>query len=140
MHDRRTILLVFTCFGSLLFFGCGPNESILKSGSNNGQTTSASRPGPPATDTVETEVENMRTANFDHIIVLRRKDAGVMQADDKAFVRAATPSANRRSLVDNEKAIVIGSNAIVTAETLAELARRFEVRDLSGPAGGDQPH
>ena len=57
--------------------------------------------------------------------------AGVMQADDKAFVRTNAPNANRRSLVDGEKAIVIGANAGTLGGVIKKLSERFNVQDFS---------
>jgi hypothetical protein len=75
----------------------------------------------------------MRTADFNFILVLRRKDGGKMQPDDKAFVRTNMSGANRRSLADDEKAIVIGSNARVPQDLLTKLNERFDVQDFSKP-------
>jgi hypothetical protein len=121
------------CVSLLLLCGCGPNESILKSGANNDNTAPAPQASHAAYDSVESEIENMRTADFNFILVLRRKDGGKMQADDKAFVRTNMSGANRRSLVDSEKAIVIGSNARVPHDLLTKLGDRFDVQDFSKP-------
>ena len=115
------------------FSACGPNESILKSGANNDQASPASQSSQAAYDSVDAEVQNMRTADFNFILVLRRKDGGKMQADDKAFVRTNMSGANRRSLVEDEKAIVIGSNARIPQDLLTKLNERFSVQDFSKP-------
>lgn len=114
--------------------GCGPNQEILKSNANQPLTEStvASNSG-RAADSAESEVENMRTADFEFILVLRRKDGGVMQADDKSFVKTVTTNANRRSLTDGDKAIVIGANSKVPPELIAKLSQRFAVQDFSKP-------
>jgi hypothetical protein len=126
---RSSLLLV-----SMELICCAPNDAILKSNSNQ----AAAEPtvvanSQPAYDTVEGEVENMRTADFDFILVLRRKDGGEMQSDDKAFVRTNMPNANRRSLVDGGKAIVIGANAEALGDVVKKLYERFDVRDFSKP-------
>lgn len=123
--------LKILCVSLLLFTGCGPNESILQSGANNDNAAPAPQASHAAYDTVDAEIENMRTADFNFILVLRRKDAGKMQADDKAFVRTNMSGANRRSLVDDEKAIVIGSNARVPQDLVVKLNERFDVQDFS---------
>jgi hypothetical protein len=114
--------------------GCGPNQEILKSNANQPVTEStvASNTG-PAVDSAESEVENMRTADFEFILVLRRKDGGVMQPDDKSFVKTVTTNANRRSLSDGDKSIVIGANSKVPPELIAKLSQRFVVKDYSKP-------
>ena len=119
---------------SIALVSCAANESILKSNSNEpvAESTLASN-AQPVNDTAESEVQNMRTADFDFIYVLRRKDSGVMQADDKAFVRTNTANVNRRSLVDSGKAIVIGANAGVPGDMVKKLSERFDVQDFSKP-------
>jgi hypothetical protein len=129
------IFLFFIVPIVFLTIGCGPNEEILKSNSNQAAAEpTAVANSQPAYDTVESEVQNMRTADFNFIFVLRRKDGGVMQPDDKAFVRTNAPNANRRSLVENGKAIVIGANAVTLGDVTKKLSERFEVQDFSKPA------
>ena len=128
---------------ALTFFAaaCGPNETILRSGSNVSESPAAASTAKPLSDSSEAEVENMRTADFEIILVLRRKDGGVMRSDDKAFIRGITASANRRSLVDSDRAVVIGSNAPVPADVLKQLNDRFNVQNFSKPEaeiGGPQ--
>jgi len=76
----------------------------------------------------------MRNANFNYIFVLRRKDGGKLDADDKAFVRGVTGGFNRRTLSDDEKAVIVGSNPKVPADTLEMIKSRFQVEDFSKPA------
>jgi hypothetical protein len=108
---------------------CSPNETILNSnsaaGSSNANQVAAKK------DPVEEEVENMQTANFDYIFVLRRKDGGQISDDDKAFIRNVTGNANRRSLSDDDKAVVIGSNSPPSADFITRLSTRFDVEDRS---------
>lgn len=125
--------LKILCVSALLFTACGPNESILRSGANNDQTSPTPKASRAAYDTVDAEIENMRTADFNFILVLRRRDGGKMQPDDKAFVRNNMSGANRRSLVEDDKAIVIGSNARVPQDLLTKLNERFDVQDFSKP-------
>ena len=119
---------------SLVAMGCAPNDAILKSNSNQPTTESTvASNSRSAYDTVESEIENMRTADFDFILVLRRKDGGEMRDDDKTFARINTPNANRRSLVDGKKAIVIGANAGALGDVFKKLSERFDVQDFSKP-------
>jgi hypothetical protein len=128
----RAFVTAFICLG--LMASCAPNETILKSGSNEAKPSPAQHQNSqPRYDSVESEVENMRTADFNFILVLRRKDGGVMQSDDKAAVRTLLTGANRKSLVDNDKAIVIGSNATIPPELVKKLSDRFDVQDFSKP-------
>jgi hypothetical protein len=118
---------------AFISMGCGPNESILRSNSNNASTPFAPANDRPAYDSVEKEVENMRTADFNFIFVLRRKDGQKIDASDKAFVRTQVANVNRRSLSGDETAIVIGSNARVPPELITSLRARFDLQDFSKP-------
>ena len=120
----------------LITVGCAPNEEILKSNTNQPTAEPTAAENDQITyDTVESEVKNMRTADFDFIFVLRRKDGGVMQSDDKTFVRTNAVNANRRSLVDGGKAIVIGANAGTLGDVVKKLSERFDVQDFSKQTG-----
>lgn len=113
---------------------CGPNEGILQSGK---ETPAPSNSAGKAT-TVERNVEDMRTANFLFIYVLRRMDGGPIDAEDKNVIRVLTAEANRRIASDDEKAFVIGSNRQVAPEKMAALQARFTVEDFSPAPVMDQ--
>jgi hypothetical protein len=119
--------LLLSC---VLWQGCGPNSTILNSGSK-----------PPSANTVrpvnvfENDLETMRTANFDFIFVLRRKDGAKLDADDKKFIRANSPEvANRLILSDDDKALIAGSNYPFPPEKLKPLQERFDFQDFSKAA------
>jgi len=127
--------LVLFVAASITLAACGPNESILKSNSPTPTPATDTRATPyTSNDPVNKEVEAMRTANFNYIFVLRRKDGGKMDTDDRAFVRGVTGGFNRRTLSDDEKAVIVGSNPRVLDETLQKIRSRFEVEDFSKPA------
>jgi len=131
--NKRWVICVLFVAASLGLSACGPNETILKS--NSPTPTPASNATPySSNDTVDKEVESMRNANFNYIFVLRRKDGGKLDADDKAFVRGVTGGFNRRTLSDDEKAVIVGSNPKVPADTLEMIKSRFQVEDFSKPA------
>ena len=132
---KSFVILISLVLGASWLSACGPNEAILKSNSNESNTAGAPSAAntQPAYDSAESEVENMRMADFEFILVLRRKDGGVMQADDKSFVKTVTINANRRSLSDGDKAIVIGANSKVPPELIAKLSQRFVLQDFSKP-------
>jgi len=75
----------------------------------------------------------MQTANFNFIYVLRRHDAGVLDSDDKAFLRTATANVNRRTLSNDGKAIIIGANGKLPPELLQSMKDRFSFEDFSKP-------
>ena len=75
----------------------------------------------------------MRTADFNYIFVLRRRDGAKMDAEDRAVVRNATYEANRRSLSDDDKAVIVGTNYPIAADKMKTLADRFDIEDHSKP-------
>jgi hypothetical protein len=129
-------------FCALLLFcvlwpGCSANSTILNSGSKEPGAANAVRP----VNVFESDLESMRTANFDFIFVLRRKDGGKLDAEDKKFVRSNSPAvANRIILSDDDKALIAGSNYPFPPEKLKPLQERFDFQDFSKPGntGGDK--
>jgi len=112
---------------------CTPNQRIINS--------AAGTPAPVASSTVpigfEVDLEAMRTADFKFILVFRRKDGAVLDADDKAWINANTPpDVNRRKLSDNGKAVIIGSNFPFMPGTIGNLTIRFVMEDHSKPEAG----
>ena len=76
----------------------------------------------------------MRNADFNFIYVFRRKDGGVLDADDKSFITRTTPSEiNRRALADEGKALILGSNFRLPDDNLRLFKERFSFGDHSKP-------
>lgn len=114
---------------------CGANESVLKSGKPDPNSANVAAPG----SSVERVLGDMRSAGFTTIFVLRRKDGGKMDVQDRAAIRVQTADANRRIGSDDEKAFIIGSNHPMKPEQMAALGERFAVEDLSPPADAGIP-
>lgn len=131
MKTPTTILML----AAFLLCSCGPNQRILNSAVED---RNASPPGSnsniaPALSSFDQDLQAMRTANFKFIYVLRRRDGGVLDADDKSFISRTTPAQiNRRRLSDGEKALIIGSNFRLPDENLEAWRARFSVEDHSG--------
>ncbi len=115
----------------LAYSGCGPNQAILES-VNQKSTPSANVS--IERSSMEQDLEAMRTAEFNVIFVLRRKDGGEFDADDRAVVRANTSQANRRVAADDGRAIIVGSNFPIPPENMKSLQERFLIQDHSPPA------
>ncbi len=112
--------------------GCSPNQAILES-ANAGPTPSNSTPA-PAASTFESDLQAMRTADFNYIHVFRRKDGQPMDADDKRFLNGNVPlETNRKRLSDDGKAIITGSNYKFPPEVMELLTSRFAMEDHSKP-------
>ena len=126
----RTLISALLFLVGLTALGCGANEGVLRSGREP--------PSPPAADaptktTFERDLAEIKEAKFTWLYVVRRRDGGILNSEDKAFVRQHTTDANRRVLSDDGKAVIIGSNYSVTAIGAEALKERFEVTDLSEP-------
>ncbi len=125
-YIRRVILLA--AFASL-FAGCGANENILKSGKD----TSAPSNAESSAIIFAKELEAMRNADFRFVYVLRRKDGGVIDAEDRSVIKMQTVDMNRRVSADNDKAFIIGSNAQLPPKNMLTLLERFAVENYSPP-------
>ena len=112
-----------------LSLACGPNEGVLKSGRSNSVPTNSA----PKLSSIEADIDEMRTANFTSIYVLRRKDGGEIGSDDRAVIKVNTDGVNRRISSDNGKAFVIGSNSPIPADKMIALYDRFAVENYSPP-------
>lgn len=130
---RRAFLTFYFLLSILLFVtACQPNASILNSKTDAPPPISSN--SAPAKSSVETDVETMRTADFDFIYVFRRKDGAVLTAEDKKYVKDnSPPETNRFLLSDEEKAVVAGSKYIFSPEHLKALSTRFAVENFSKP-------
>lgn len=115
----------------LLSLGCQPNQTILKD--------AAPAPTPLATvesakTTFEEDLKEMRTADFDYILVFRRKDGGAFDKDDQKYLRDNTPlETNRWRKSDDGKAFIAGSGFGFTPEQMTALRDRFIIEDYSKP-------
>lgn len=106
---------------------CGANESILKSGKESPQANAESAT-PFAKD-----LDAMRTADFQFVYVLRRKDGGKIDAEDRGVIKVNTSTANRRVAADDDEAFIIGTNTAIPPQNMAALYQRFAVDNYSPP-------
>ena len=91
-------------------------------------------PTPTPLSEFESELQSMRTVDFDFIFSFKRKDGEAFDSEDKKFLKDQTYIANRRSLLDDEKTILIGSNYEIEKKRLDALKERFDHKDFSKPA------
>lgn len=118
---------------TLMFTGCGPDERILSSGEPKPNASNIERKLP----SIEEDIEAMRTADFDHIYVLRRKDGGEMDAEDKGVIRVNTDGANRRVASSDGSAFLIGTNTKLPPKNMMALYERFAVENYSKKPAGE---
>ena len=117
---------VFAVFLSMILnFACTPRSF---------EKPNVAAPPPTVEDkqaSFQNELEKMKTANLQYILVFRRKDGGTIDGEDKKFLRANLPFNNRVVLADEDKAVVVGSNYKFPPENLDALRLRFNVEDYS---------
>lgn len=120
------IMIVILAFASLFSIACGANEGILKSGRETPMPSNSTL----VVTSLEKDVEEMRTADFKFIYVLRRKDGGKMDAEDRGVIKEQTIDANRRVSSDNGKAIVVGSNFAIPPDKLLAIYGKFAIENF----------
>lgn len=124
--NQLNVIVLF--FGLLVCLNFACESPSLKS-----NKTAANKPENKVAD-FQSDLETMKTAKFDYIFVFRRKDDGVFDAEDKAYLKANSPAAtNRFILSDDDKAVITGSGYEFPAENLNALRIRFNVEEYSPP-------
>ncbi len=131
INALRSRILSLTLIASALVSAsaCGANETILRSGKETPPPINSA----PSVTTLEKDIADMRTADFSIILVLRRRDRAVMDADDRSLIRQQTDQANRRVSSDGGKAVVVGSNFPILVEKYEALRDRFDIENFSKP-------
>jgi hypothetical protein len=111
---------------------CAPNQRIVESNGQWVNTDTNRTAATPVPSSLEKEIESMRTADFIFIYVIKRKDGAALDAEDKKFAGAVIPGEmNRRTVADEGKAILIGSNFRMPEESQKLIVDRFTFEDLS---------
>ena len=114
---------------SLLFLtACGANDKILRSGKETPSANAA-----VTRSALEDDLTSMRNADFRYVFVIRRKDGGPIDAEDRSVIKVNTMEANRRISSDSDRAFIIGTNNPLPPEKLSALYARFAIEDHSPP-------
>jgi len=119
-------ILINLIFLSLVNFACD-NRSFEKA------NVSESSAAPEQTQSnFASDLQTMKTANFEYIFVFRRKDGGAFDGEDKKYLRANAPAeTNRFVSTDNGKAFIAGSKFKFPPQNLEILRMRFNIEDYS---------
>lgn len=124
MRHLNKVLLAVVAAAIVLAGACKAPEGLEESVA----------PPTPELSEFERELRSLKTADFDYIYVLRRKDGEPFTAEDREFIRQNRHHAtNRSSLSEDEKIIFVGSNFAFEDESLANLKERFAFEDFSKP-------
>jgi hypothetical protein len=105
---------------------CGSNENVLRSGLEASINSNAVT----AQESFDSDLEAMKTAGFSFIYIVRRKDGNKIGSDDASVIKGQTVNTNRRVKSDEDRAVIIGSNAQLTPDNLNALQSRFQVETI----------
>ncbi len=109
-------------------FAC-VNQSLLKKNKNSAAVVEENN-----VSEYERDLQTMKTANFDYIFAIRRKDGGTFDSEDRKYLRANTPTGTNRFIsTDEGRAFIAGSRYVFSPENLEALRSRFMVEDYSKP-------
>lgn len=124
-----------------LLCSCTPNQRIINSANERPpEPDSVKRTATTNPARIEDDIASMKTADFNFIYILRRKDAAVLDADDRSYLSATIPSeVNRRKISDEGRAVIVGSNFRIPPETMSVLKERFAFEDHSKPESEIMP-
>ncbi len=133
MKNKYYFNLIIICLIISAFLNAGCESPTLK----------ANNAAPPAPENKQTQFEQdlqtMRTANFEYVFVVRRKDDAKLDSEDKTYLKANLPPNTNRVLTSDEgKVVIAGSHFIVPPENLEILQKRFKVEDYSEPKNNNQ--
>lgn len=136
----KTLLMIVLVLLAMIASACGPDQRILDSAKEReaaNATGSANSNVAPSVSNFEKDLTGMRNADFKFIVVFRRKDGKPLDNEDKAIVVKSASQANRRSLSDGDKAVIIGSNFPFAAADFRALSERFAMENYSKPDSGE---
>jgi hypothetical protein len=126
------LITILSVFYALTSIGCSPNQRIINSSVERSRESPTDQKTDTAASSFEQDIESMETADFIFIYVFRRKDGSPLDGDDKRFAsQTIPPEMNRRTVSDNGKAIIIGSNFRMPDDDLTALSERFAFEDFS---------
>src|SRR5690606_9830760 len=116
---------------------CTPNQRIVESNGHWSNAESNRVASTRVQRTLEQDIESMRTADFIFIYVIKRKDGGSLEAEDRQFASSVIPGEmNRRTISGDGKAILVGSNFRMPEAERKLLEERFSFEDLSRDSEG----
>lgn len=126
---KKTTISVIAAFIAISMSACSPNAGVLKDGK---PSTAAVEPTPMRSE-FEREMSDMRSAGFQSIYVIRRKDGKELSPDDRAFLKQRSEDANRRVSTDAGKTIIIGMNRPPVPENISAIYDKFAVEAFNQP-------
>ena len=132
IKNKFPALLLFAS-SALFLAACEPAPSMMPNSNSTPIVPPVSENTEKLPD-VQREVRSMEDAGFKFIFVLRRKDGGAFDREDKKYIADNIPAeTNRRILTEADKVFVLGSNYEFSQPNLEMLRKRFNMEDFSKP-------
>jgi hypothetical protein len=111
--------------------GCGANQEIVNSGKTQPTPLASAETKQTSSEQL---VRDMQTVDFKYVLVLKRRDGGVFDREDRAYLRENMPAeTNRREFSSDDKAFIIGASFRFPPENMKALSDRFIIEDYSKP-------
>jgi len=126
LHRKMSFAMIFAVVAAFVGVGCFAEDDSKTSAVNTSPTKT------PLSE-LEREIKSLRTVDFDYIFLFKRKDGEAFSSEDKKFLKEQTYIANRRSLLKDEKTLLVGSNYEIEKKRLDALKKRFDFEDFSKP-------
>lgn len=120
----HTAIALTAVLSAAALIGCQPNQTVQQSAPNPVPQVSLE---PRKTD-LETDIKDIETAGLEHIFIVKRRDGGVFDKDDKRFLREFVPDEiSRRVASDDDRAFLLGTNFIIPEDMVTKWRERFTV-------------
>jgi hypothetical protein len=130
---RPSATFLIILLAAAVFGGC--NRGVdSQSNTNNAPAPASPSPSSRKPQTAfERDLDYVRTGRFTYIYVIARKDGGVMNKEDIAYLKENAPKeTNQWVSTDENRRVIAGTNFVFTPENLDALRKRFIVEDYSG--------
>ncbi|MBV6495313.1 MAG: hypothetical protein DYH05_05605 [Acidobacteria bacterium ACB1] len=132
---KASVLMLLVALA--VFASACVNQTIL----NDGKTPETTPTEVPTPKTYEADLRAAKTAGYNFIYVVRRKDGGQIDYHDKLLLSSHTGKAQRRAASEDGKAYTIASNDPLPEADINALHQRFLIsilKDSPGLANSNQ--
>lgn len=117
---RRAAIATLAAFVAVMLGGCDGDGARSNNAAQN-------RPS-----AFEKDLASVRRNNFQKVYVISRPDGGVLNADDKAYLKTNMPiETTMRILTDEDRRVIIGTNFDFKPEHFDALNKRFKIEDYT---------
>lgn len=130
-HVRGATLQTYAAFlifslALVVLNGCGNSQNA------SNQTASQAQATPTPRDDFERKLQFIRQGHFTYTYAFARKDGGVIDKDDAAYLRKYAARVVDFVVTDDGRRAIAGMNFELEAADMDALRKRFNVEDYSG--------